>query len=159
LQGSLANFASGLIVLSFRILRVGDLVETGDVRGRVAEMLPFHVVIITSDNQRVTVPNSILAGGAVRNHSALPTRRAEWVLPLSGHDPLAAVKEALLARLRAEPRILTDPPPQVYVKEWAEDKRVLTVTAWTATTDFLAVQQELLEGLGESLEALRSKAG
>jgi small conductance mechanosensitive channel len=155
LQGSLANFASGLVVLSFRLVRVGDWVEAGDVRGRVAELLPFHVVVVTADNQRVTVPNTNLAGGVVRNHSALPTRRAEWVLPLPAGDDLAAAREALRARLRADRRILAEPAPEVYVKEWAADKRLLTVTAWTATADQPAVQQELLEALGLALEGLR----
>jgi small conductance mechanosensitive channel len=158
LQGSLANVASGLVVLSFRIVRVGDVIETGDIRGRVVELLPFHAVLVTADNQRVTVPNTLLTTAAVRNHSALPTRRVEWTLPVPARDDLAAVKEALLARVRADARILPEPVPQVYVKEWAEDKRVLTITAWTATADQLAVQQEMLEALGLTLEAARPGA-
>jgi small conductance mechanosensitive channel len=155
LQGSLANFASGLVVLSFRIARVGDLIETGDIKGRVVELLPFHAVLVTADNQRVTVPNTLLTNNAVRNLTNLPTRRAEWTLPLRAQDDLAAAKDAFLARLRADARVLAEPPPQVYVKEWAEDKRVLAVSAWTATADHLAVQQEMLEALGRSLEDLR----
>jgi small conductance mechanosensitive channel len=157
LQGTLANFASGLIVLSFRIVRVGDLIEAGDVRGRVSELLPFHAVIVTADNQRVTVPNTTLTGAAVRNHSALPNRRAEWTLPLTARDDLAAVKESLLARLKEDGRILAEPQPQLYVKEWTDDRRVLAVTAWTATADSPAVQQELLEVLGMALEELRQR--
>jgi small conductance mechanosensitive channel len=155
LQGSLANFASGLLVLWFRIVRVGDQIETGDLKGRVLELLPFHAVIITADNQRVTVPNTQLTNGPVRNHSALPTRRCEWTLSLKAGEDLAAVKQALGNRLRADGRILADPPPQFFLKEWAEDKRVLTATAWTATPDHPAVQQDMLEALGEALEELR----
>jgi small conductance mechanosensitive channel len=157
LQGSLANFASGLVVLSFRIVRVGDSIETGDVRGRVVELLPFHAIVVTVDNQRVTVPNTTLTTANVRNHTALPTRRADWTLGLGPRDDLMAVKEALCARLRADPRILPDPPPHAFVKEWADDKRVLNVTAWTATADLVPVQQELLEVLGNCLEDLRQK--
>src|SRR5438552_10769073 len=82
MQGSLANFASGLLVLSMRMVRVGDLVEVGDIRGRVTDLLPFHVVLVTLDNQRVTIPNTVLTNGPVRNHSALLTRRLQWTLPL-----------------------------------------------------------------------------
>ena len=157
LQGSLANFASGLLILAFRIVRVGDLVETGDLRGRVAELLPFHAVLVTADNQRVTIPNTTLTTAAVRNLSALPTPRAEWTLPLTARDDLAAVKEALLARLRADGRILPEPPPVFYVKEWSDDKRVLAIGAWTNTADYVVVQQQLLEELGLGLEDYRKK--
>ncbi|HZT79737.1 MAG TPA: mechanosensitive ion channel domain-containing protein, partial [Gemmataceae bacterium] len=153
LQNSLANFAAGLLVLAFRIVRVGDQVEIGDVRGRVAEMLPFHVVLVGADNQRITVPNSLLANGTVRNHSALPPRRAQWSFPVKPQDDLARVKEALLARLRAEGRVLADPPPAAYVKEWDLEKRVVAAEAWAAAADWEAVQQNLLEPLGQAVEA------
>jgi small conductance mechanosensitive channel len=155
LQGSLANFASGLLVLWFRIVHVGDQIQTGDLTGRVVELLPFHAVVITADNQRVTVPNTQLANATVRNHSALPTRRCEWTLPLKAGADLAAVKKALENRLRGDGRILADPEPRVFLKEWAEDKWVLTATAWTATANYAAVQQETLEALGGVLDELR----
>jgi small conductance mechanosensitive channel len=159
LQGSLANFASGLLILWFRIVRVGDQIESGDIKGRVVELLPFHAVLLTADNQRVTIPNTLLTNGPVRNHSAQPTHRCEWNLPVKAGEDLSAVKEGLRACLRKDPRILTDPPPQVFVKEWAEDKRILTATAWTITLDHQAVQQEMLEALGLSLEELRKAEG
>jgi small conductance mechanosensitive channel len=155
LQNSLANFAAGLLVLSFRILRVGDVVEVGEFRGRVAEMLPFHIVLITPDNQRITVPNTLLTAGGVRNNTALPTRRAQWSLPLAAGDDLAAARDVLRARVAADPRVLAEPPPQVFVQEWATDKRVVAVQAWTNTADHPAVQQDLLEALGAALEAWR----
>jgi small conductance mechanosensitive channel len=155
LQNSLANFASGLLVLSFRTVRVGDLIEVGDVRGRVVEMLPFHVVVVSADNQRITLPNTLLTGGAVRNHSALPTRRAQWALPLTATDDLGAVKAALRERLAKDPRVLPEPPPDVYVQAWGEQQRTLTAEAWTATANYPAVQQELLEVLGLRLEEMR----
>ncbi|HWG44152.1 MAG TPA: mechanosensitive ion channel domain-containing protein [Gemmataceae bacterium] len=155
LQGSLANFASGLLLLAFRTVRVGDSIEVGDVRGQIREMLPFHVVLETPDNQRITVPNTLLTNGPVRNNTYLPARRVQWTLPLGGRDDLDAVKSALRSRLQAEPRIHKEPAPQLYVQEWTTEKRTLIVTAWTATMDYLTVQQEMLEELGKSLEAIR----
>src|SRR5215469_14729333 len=83
LQGSLANFASGLMVLAFRTVRLGDSIEVGDVRGRVSEMLPFHIVVETLDNQRITLPNTLLTSGPVRNNTYLPARRVQWMLPIA----------------------------------------------------------------------------
>ncbi len=155
LQGSLANFASGLMLLAFRTVRIGDWIEVGDVRGRVSEMLPFHIVIESLDNQRITVPNTLLTTGPVRNNTYLPARRVQWSLPIGAGDDLGAIKAALLSRLQADSRIHKEPPPQIYVQEWAADKRTLAVTAWTATADHLAVQQELLEELGKSMEVVQ----
>ncbi|HLJ97326.1 MAG TPA: mechanosensitive ion channel family protein [Gemmataceae bacterium] len=157
LQSSLANFASGLLVLSFRMVRVGDQIELGDIRGKVTELLPFHIELITADNQRITVPNTQLTNLPVRNLTALLTRRVQWLLPLKPQDDLEAVKNALLTSLRADTRILAEPPPQLYLQEWSEDKRLLAITAWTATPDALAVQQERLEPLGQRLEELRKE--
>lgn len=156
LQGSLANFASGLLVLSFRMVRVGDQVEVGDVRGQVVDLLPFHVVVVTADNQRVTVPNTSLTNGAVRNHSALPNRRVQWSLPLVPADDMAAIKDALRARLRADTRILSEPSPLVFLQEWSDSKRTLSVQAWTQTTNYVAVQQEMLDELAKTVEEWRS---
>ena len=154
LQGSLANFASGLLLLAFRTVRVGDSIEVGDVRGRVSEMLPFHVVLETPDNQRITVPNTLLTNGPVRNNSYLPTRRVQWTLPIAAGQDLGAIETALRARLLADPRILHEPPPQLYVQDWSSEKRSLVVTAWTATENYLAAQQEMLKYLGESIESV-----
>ena len=155
LQGSLANFASGLLLLAFRTVRVGDWIEVGDARGRVSEMLPFHIVLETLDNQRITVPNTALTNGAVRNNTYLPSRRVQWTLPVSAGDDLDAVKAALRNRLQAEARILKEPPPQIHVQDWTADRRTLAVTGWTATADYVDVQQEMLEELGKSLESVQ----
>lgn len=156
LQGSLANFASGLLLLAFRTVRIGDSIEVGDVRGRVSEMLPFHIVVETLDNQRITVPNTLLTNGPVRNNTYLPARRVQWTLPIGACDDLDAIKVALLNHLQTDARIHKEPPPQIYVQEWTADKRTLTATAWAATADYLAVQQQLLEELGRSVVAAHS---
>ena len=154
LQGSLANVASGLLLLSFRTVRVGDWIEVGGVRGRVREMHPFHVVLVAEDNRVVTVPNTLLTGGPVANDSAMPTRQVRWTLPLAADSDLAAAREALAARLRADPRVLADPPPRVEIAEWAADHRVLAVTAWASSADRDAVRRELVEELGKVLQGV-----
>jgi small conductance mechanosensitive channel len=157
LQSTLSNFTAGLLLLSFRMLRVGDVVEAGGQRGRVSEILPFHVVLVTEDEQVIVVPNSALIGTGFRNLSARPSRRAQWTIPLKPEDDLAAAKGALCERLRADPRVLREPPPRAFVQEWADDKRLLAVQAWCAVADHQAVQEELLEALGLALEGLPGK--
>jgi small conductance mechanosensitive channel len=154
LQNTLSNFTAGLLVLAFRMARVGDVIEVGGLRGRVSDLFPFHVVLVTDDNQVVTVPNSLLTGGGVRNFTALPRRRAQWALPLPSGADLAAAKAALLERLRADPRVLAEPAPRAFVQEWAVDRVVLAVQAWTTAADNPAVQDEMLEALGQTAAAL-----
>jgi len=125
----------------------------------VSDLFPFHVVLITEDNQSVTVPNTLLTGGGVRNFTALPLRRAQWSLPLRAGIDLAAAKAALLSRLRADRRVLAEPAPRVFVQEWDDDRRVLAVQAWASAADQPALQEELLEALGLAVEALRPRAG
>src|SRR4051794_17090562 len=93
LQNMLANFTAGMLLLSFRMLRVGDLIEAGSMRGRVTEIFPFHVVLLAEDNQVLTVPNSVLTGNGFRNHSAQPKRQVRWSLTLRAEDDLAAAKK------------------------------------------------------------------
>lgn len=156
LQNTLTNFTAGLVLLSFRMLRVGDVIESGSMRGRVAEILPFHVVLIGDDNQQLTVPNSTLTNNGFTNHSAKPARRVQWLVPLRPEDDLQAAKAALCERLLADARVLREPLPRAFVQEWSEDKRVLAVQAWAATADYQAAREELLEPLGEVVEKLRS---
>lgn len=156
LQNSLGNFASGLLVLAFRMVRVGDLIEVGDARGRVLELRPFHVVLVTLDNQVILLPNTLLTSGPVRNNTTMPTRRVQWNVPLQPTDDLEAVKSALREQLQADPRILPDPAPQIYVQEWTADHRTLTVAAWCASSEYVSVQQEAIEELGKRAAALRA---
>lgn len=156
LQNTLNNFTAGVLLLSFRLLRVGDLIEAGPLRGRVVEILPFHIVLITEDHQALTVPNSLLTGNGFCNHSAHPARRAQWTLPLRPGDDLTAVKAALCGRLLADARILREPVPRAFVQEWTEDRRLLAVQAWAATADYRMVQEELLETLGLALAEWRA---
>jgi small conductance mechanosensitive channel len=155
LQGFMVHFAAGLVLLGERLMRLGDTIEVGDVRGRVVEMQTFHVIVETAERVRVSVPNGTLMNNLFRNHSALPTRRVQWLLPLPASTDLAAVKEALTARLRQDPRVLKEPPPALFLREWAADKVTLAVQAWTATPDALSVQDELLESLGKVVEGLK----
>ena len=102
LQNTLANFTAGLLLLAFRMVRVGDVIEVTGLRGRVTEMYPFHVQLVTEDNTVITLPNTLLTGGSVCNHSVLPVRRVQLSVPLGGQLDHALAQEALLNQLRAD---------------------------------------------------------
>jgi small conductance mechanosensitive channel len=152
LQAFMGNFAAGLVLLGERMVRLGDVIESGDVRGRVVEMLPLHVVVETADGLRVLLPNTTLVNNPLRNHSALPTRRVQWLLPLPAGLDLGPVKGALRACLAQDARVLPAPPPALFVRDWAADKTTLAVQAWAGAADAQAVQDELLERLAAAVE-------
>jgi small conductance mechanosensitive channel len=152
LQGFMGNFAAGLVVLGQRTVRLGDFIEVGDVRGAVVEMQAFHVLVETPERVLVSLPNTLLMSAPMRNHSALPTRRIQWLLPAPVNRDLGPLKEALASRLLQDARILKQPSPAVLVRDWAMDKQTLAVQAWTASADALAVQEQLLEPLGRAVE-------
>jgi small conductance mechanosensitive channel len=152
LQGFMGNFAAGLVLLGQRMLRLGDVIEVGDVRGRVVEILTLHVVVETVDHVRVTLPNTLLINGPLRNHSANPTRRVQWLLPVPLDIELGPFKEELAACLLADSRVLKEPAPVVFMRDWALDKQTLAVQAWTTSADALAVQDQLVEVLAKVME-------
>jgi small conductance mechanosensitive channel len=158
LQGVLSNFTSGLLLFSYRMFRVGDLIEVGELRGRVSEMLPFHLVLTTPDNQKIMVPNSMLTGGAVRNNSAFPHRRVQWTLAIKPQDELSVVREALRTCLLGRAGVLAEPPPHIHVQEWTDDKRVLAITAWTSPENVDNLRNDTLEELGRCLEDVRKNS-
>jgi small conductance mechanosensitive channel len=152
LQGFMGNFAAGLVLLGERRLRLGDTIEVGDVRGQVVELQTLHIVVETAERVRVSIPNTLLINGPFRNHSAMPTRRVQWLLPVPVGIDLGPIKEDLRACLLADERVLREPSPAVFVRDWALDKQTLAVQAWTASTNSQTVQDQLLEALGKTME-------
>jgi small conductance mechanosensitive channel len=149
LQGFMGNFAAGLVLLGERMVRLGDTIEVGDVRGSVVEMQTLHVIVETAERIRVSIPNSMLISTPLRNHSALPMRRVQWLLPVGADLELNSLKDALITALLADSRILRTPAPVVFVRDWSVDKQTLAVQAWTAARDAQDVQDQLLEPLGK----------
>jgi small conductance mechanosensitive channel len=152
LQGFMGNFAAGLVLLSERMLRLGDVIEVGDVRGWVVEIQTLHVVVETAEHVRVTLPNTLLVNGPFRNHSTLPTRRVQWLLPVPLGIDLGPIKEDLTAALLTDARVQREPAPTVFVRDWTLDKQTLAVQAWTASANAQDVQDQLLEALGKAVE-------
>lgn len=130
LQGSLSNFAGGVLVLLFRPFEVGDYIENNSgTEGTVEKIDLLYTTLTNSNGIKVFSPNGALANSVIRNFSKITNRRIEFQLGISYNDNIKEVKEAIEKRLVQEQRILQQPKPEVFVKELASSGVVLTIRA------------------------------
>ena len=144
LQGSLSNFAAGVLIIVFRPFRVGDLVEAGGATGTVQEIQIFTTVLHTADNLRVLVPNDLIIKGKITNYSANAIRRVDITVGIACSNDLEHVRARLSSILTEDPRVLTTPAPLVTVSEFGKTSVQLLMQAWVKTPEYAAVRSELL---------------
>lgn len=147
LQGSLGNFASGVMLLTFKPYRVGDVVNVGGQSGTVEAIKMFHTVLVTPDNRVIMVPNGNITSDTIENVNARATRRIDLVFGISYEDDLGEARRMIEEVLAAEPRILPDPAPTVAVSELADSSVNFIVRPWVNTPDLWAVRWALTEAL------------
>lgn len=152
LQGSLANFAGGVLILFFRPFKVGDFIEAQGISGTVDSIQIFHTVLRTGDNRTVIVPNGALSNGIITNTSSQPTRQVMYEVKVDYASDLAKAREALLA-LASDPRVLPDPVPVVVVAALTDTAINLSLRLWTAAGDYGAVIFMLNEQVRDRLRA------
>jgi len=139
LQGSLSNFASGVLIIVFRPFKIGDYVEAGGTAGVVKEITILTTVMATPDNKKIIVPNSAVMSGTITNYSANDTRRLDLTFGVSYTDDLPKVKQILEEMVAADERCLKDPAPTVGVLALADSSINFAVRPWVKTTDYWAV--------------------
>lgn len=147
LQGSLANFAGGLLIILFKPLRVGDYIEAQGESGTVAAIFIFSTKIITPNNQSVYIPNGALSNGIVRNFSKEMLRRTEITLSVNHNSELPQVKALIFEVLKSDKRILNNPEPMVLIKDLTSEAILLSVFAWTTNADFGFVVSDFYENI------------
>ncbi|MDH4125057.1 MAG: mechanosensitive ion channel [Gammaproteobacteria bacterium] len=147
LQGSLANFASGVLIVLFRPYRVGDFVEAAGISGTVVEVQILTTIFRSGDNKRIIVPNGQVMNSIITNHSANDTRRIDMLIGVSYSDDLDKVRATLTAILDAEPRVLKDPAYTVAVSELADSSVNFVVRPWARTEDYWSVLFALTESI------------
>jgi len=147
LQGSLSNFAAGVLIVLFRPYKVGDWVEAAGISGAVEEVQILTTVLRTGDNKRVIVPNSQIMNAIITNYSANDTRRVDMVVGVSYSDNLDTVRATLEELIAADERILDDPAPQIAVSELADSSVNFVVRPWVATADYWGVMFDLTEAI------------
>jgi small conductance mechanosensitive channel len=153
LQGSLANFASGALIIIFRPFNVGDLIEGGGVFGRVEDIDVLTTVLVTLDNKRVTIPNAKLTGDNIVNHSALGKLRVDTVISVAYDADIDQVKAAIADTLAQDPLVLKDPQPTVAVMELADSSVNFAVRPWAHPDHYWQVYFNTQEAVKKRLDA------
>lgn len=147
LQGSLANFAAGLLLIVFRPFRVGDWIDVGDVSGYVEDLELLTTILRTLDNRTVVIPNSKLTDDNIVNYSTLGVLRLDLVLGVAYDSDLKQVKTVIRQVLSEDKRILAEPEPVVGVLELADSSINFAVRPWVKTADYNPVSLSLYEAL------------
>lgn len=155
LQGSLANFAGGVLILLFRPFRVGEVIDAQGFLGSVHEIQIFHTVIKTFDNRTVIVPNGSLSNDKIVNLSREDTRRAEWVFGVSYDDDIRKVKEIILEALQSEERILQEPAPTCVLSNFGDSSVDFMARGWVKAGDLWPVTWDM----NEKVKAAFDEAG
>lgn len=135
LQGSLSNFAAGVLILIFKPYRVGDYVVAGGGEGIIEEIGIFTTTLITLDHRTQILPNAIATGGVLENHSKRGTRRLDWVAGVSYGDDIVKVKKILQGILDDEPRILPEPLPTIGLMEMGDSSINFSFRPWVKVDD------------------------
>ncbi|MCX2980123.1 mechanosensitive ion channel [Halieaceae bacterium IMCC14734] len=145
LQGSLANFAGGVLILFFRPFKAGDVIDAQGYVGHVEEIQIFNTIMRTLDNQRVIIPNGLLSNGCVKNVFAEPTRRVDLTFGISYDDDLLKAKAVIRTVIAADDRILKDPEADVFISAHADSSVNILVRPWVNSEDYWAVHFSMME--------------
>lgn len=152
LQGSLANFAAGVLILLFRPFRVGDAIDASGSRGTVKEIGILATILATPDNQKVILPNGSIMNSKITNINAFSTRRVDLVASISYGDDIEKAREILLTILTEHSQVLEEPAPLVEVLEMADSAVNLAVRPWVHTADYWPVFFDLNRSIKLKLE-------
>ncbi|MDR2863867.1 MAG: mechanosensitive ion channel [Puniceicoccales bacterium] len=152
LQGSLSNFAAGVMLVVFRSFKVDDAISVSGIAGTVEEIGLFAVSLRTGDNRLVLVPNSTFIGQVVTNDTAKHLRRIDLTIGIGYGDNIKSAREIIQRTLAEDPRVLDSPAATIAVANLGENSVDLVVRPWVATADYWAARFALLENLKIALE-------
>ena len=152
LQGSLSNFAGGVLILTIKPFKVGDFIEAQGQSGTVHLINIFNTVLKTGNNQIIYMPNGPLASSVVINYSVEPTRRMEFNLNISPENDVAAVKKMLQNFIDSDPRILAEPAPMIAVTAFSEYSITISMRLWAKQEEFWPLNWEMNERIKIAFE-------
>ncbi|MEH6514918.1 mechanosensitive ion channel family protein [Maribacter arcticus] len=153
LQGSLSNFAGGVLLIIFKPYKIGDLIEAQGVLGNVKEIEIFTTKLITPQNKLAIIPNGAMANGNIINYTTEGKMRVDTTVGVSYDSDLQKTKDALLAMLVVNPKVLKDPAPSVNVSELADSSVNLAVRPFCKPEDYWDVYFATIEGTKKALDS------
>ena len=152
LQGSLGNFAGGVLILIFKPYNVGELIEAQGHLGVVKEVQIFNTILLTPDNKRVIIPNGAVSNGSVVNYSAEGLLRVDLVIGIAYESDIPKAKEVLYKAMADHELVLQDPKSTVAVSELADSSVNLVVRPWCKVSDYWQVYFDITEAAKVDLE-------
>ncbi len=152
LQGSLSNFAGGLMILLFKPFKVGDYIEASGESGTVTEISVVYTVLTTVDNKRVTIPNGALTNSVIENYSTEPLRRVDLTFNTDYSCDIEKVKTLIEGLVAEHPAALADPAPFVRLSGHGDSALTYTVRIWAKNEDYWTVYFDMLEGVKKAFD-------
>lgn len=153
LQGSLSNFAAGVMLIGFRFFKAGDYIEAGGTAGTVRSVQIFTTILMTADNRMIVVPNAKILNDKIINVSREKTRRLDLEIGVSYQADLKLTKDVLARILDAEPRVLKDPAYRIAVSNLSNHSVDIIIRPWVNASDYWALKFDLLEAIKNEFDA------
>lgn len=155
LQGSLSNFAGGVLILLLKPFVVGDYIIDGATgqEGTVSSITIFYTKLLTIDNRMILIPNGTLSNSSITNVTRMEKRRIDLLIGVSYEANLAKTKQVLLDVVKSEDKILPGEPVDVYVSELADSSVQMGVRAWVKTEDYWPIRWKMTEDIKNALDA------
>lgn len=153
LQGSLSNFAAGVLIILFRPYKVGDIVKVSGEFGTVEDIQIFNTVVITPDNKTVIIPNAQATGGNIINYSARGHIRVDMVFGIGYGDDIKKTKQILEEIVTADERVLADPAPTIALSELGDSSVNFVVRPFAKVADYWSVYFDTTEAVKERFDA------
>ena len=155
LQGSLSNFAGGMLIILFKPFKLGDVIEAQNISGKVIDIQIFVTQVLTANNQVVFIPNGALSNGNIVNYSKLETRRTDLTISVSYETDIKKAKDLIFKILNENPQILQEPKGAIIVKELTDSGIKLAIQAWTKNQDYALVCAALLEDCKSAFDSAK----
>jgi small conductance mechanosensitive channel len=153
LQGSLANFAGGILIIVFKPIKIGDFIEAHGVSGTVKEIEIFTTKLNTTDNKEIIIPNGALSNGNIVNYSTEATRRVDFTFGVGYNSDIKKTKEVISHVINSHPLVLKEPATSVNLSELADSSIHFLTLGWVKKEDYWTVKFDVLEQTKEALDA------
>jgi small conductance mechanosensitive channel len=152
MQGSLSNFAAGVMLLVFRPFKVGDYVDAGGAAGTVKEIALFTTTLATPDNVKIIVGNGAIFGSTIKNYSAYDTRRCDLLIGIGYSSDIQKAIEVMEGLIKADERVLAEPAHQIAVSELADSSVNFVVRMWCNKGDYWGLKFDMTRAIKESFD-------